>query len=633
MNTMRPDVLVVVEFTDQIEAALERSAAYGQRCFFACTLPVAEKLRQAGETVYTPQSYTDDGRLQRYGEDSYEVVDRLCDALDDALDDANGELRDMDIRPFRMEHYRLKALCDGAVVRITELLDVLDGVKPKSVLAFSSAKTVPAGLNIDVDFVSLYGHDAERICRQRQIQITVTRENRRGERVRPTVPSVWQRLLNALLHQGWRGILDRIMDGAKARFSGARSGRGILVLQSVVPNGRLAGSVPLWRWRGEGAPILHASGRGEISAEPAASFVSIPRFADNPEIRAFFIHRNIDWFDYAEPYLIAYVENELPSCIANCRTADKVFGAVELGAVVGANLGAGSWLRHVASRARKAGVPVVVHQHGAIGFQKELSYYYQEFRFCSHYLVYAPGCMAHFSRPKAAQIQCKVVGSPSLDRVGKPAPSKSEICARYALDETRPLVVFPSVVHTWRNRQLIMATENEFRHAEIQNAILDALLAAPEVQIIVKGLPQETVENSPILRRVAAGNDDRVRYVADRPFLDFLDAADCFVMDMPSTMLLEAMTRDRRIYAFNQCYEWEEDGLALLDDGVHLERRSLLRFCEVLTADVRSGAAFVPRQRKGAFYSHYGDPFQDGKSTERVAEALTELTREGGWAA
>jgi len=627
------DLMAVVEYKCQVSAALAYSSGYKKPCFYACTVAVAEALREAGATVYVSTDFTDDAALQRYGETSYQLVEQLCANLDDLLAKQNDEIMEKDIRPFSMEHYRMKNVCDGAVVRLAELLDALQSLKPQSVLAFVDEKTEPLGLDVGEDFTFLYGNDIARICEQLEIASILVHGSRPRQHAYPKPLNGLQRLFRFIKHHGVRKTSARIFGLLKAKVAGKKQGKGILVLQPIVLDEALVPYVPIWRWRGAGQPIVGASGLGVPVGEDMSMSIARPAFGEDRQIREFFSFRGIDWFDYAETHLDAFLDHELPECLANCRAADEAFRTLSVGAVTATNLGADSFLRHVAARARKASVPVVVLQHGAIGFQREFSYHYQEFRYCSHYLIYAPGCSTHFTNPLPVELEHKTVGSPSLDFASRPAMSKADVCRRYGLDTKKPLVIFPSVVHAWRNRQLVMATENEFRHTEIQSAIMKALLVDPNVQIIVKGNMGDTADDMPVVYKFRSQYSERVRCVTDLPFVAFLDAADCFVMDMPSTMLLEAMTRDRRVYAFNQCYTWEEEGLALLDDGITLERESLPRFCATLKRDITSGAAFAPRERGGAFFRHYGDPFDDGKSYERVVEALVALTHEGCWAA
>lgn len=627
------NLLIVVEFEDQLEKALELTVDQEDICFLACTLGVADALRGKGIRYVTIADFTDDKDLQDLGEGLYRTVDLLCEHLDDILQENIAELKTHSIRPFGLEYYRMKVLFDGAIVRLTEMDNAIAALSPTEVFAFINEYITPDGLTVGADTSCLYGNDSIRVCQHRGVKVNVI-----ADRKRNSVPASGKpigRMQRAFQSLGARGLFIKGIRAGNAMIRGRRGGNKVLVLQPVVPDETLAMHVPVWRWRGGKVPVKKVGGFGGLKRQEVQflNSMELAVYANDEITRSYFVHNGVDWFDYVSPHLEGFLASELPLCISDCLTADMALQKLNLKAVVGLNLGADASVRRFASRAKHARVPVIVLNHGAMGFLHEFSYFYQEIRYCSHYFVHGEGVHDYINQRYQITVETKIVGNPNFTKLNKLHFSKRKVCEVYGLDVNRPIVIFPTSLPLTRNRALNMSSEGEFPFFKRQQKIVQSILLDDEVQLIIKGHPLEHERTSALYRWVHELNHPQVTFISDIQFSNLLDVADCFVIDMPSTTLLEALTRSKNIYAFNRCYHWEDKGLALLDGEIYLERHDHEKFCETLATDIRTKKAFAPRQRKGDFLRYYGDHFGDGDAENRIISGIVELAQTGRWAA
>jgi len=331
-----------------------------------------------------------------------------------------------------------------------------------------------------------------------------------------------------------------------------------------------------------------------------------------------------DVSDIASDLLRSFIDLEIPELYAQFETATTFLKECNAKAVLANNLGV-MHARLIAAAANHLSIPVIVTPHGQIGDQHEVIWHYTDLRHADHYVLFTPDSMDYVQATFAPATQLHWAGCSRQDRVLEAKPSKEEICARYGLPADKPLVVYVTVPPSG-NCQRLGVTVADTRSFETSKLILDAILAQGNHSVIIKGLMNDYPAKAPLLRYVQQLHDERVVYAGDLGFVNFIDAADCIVLDHPAYTVTESLTRSKPMYIFNETYHWRPGAIDLLkQDVVFILDRE--KFLDRLKQDLASGLAFVRHKPTFCFLRKWIDPYCDGTANQRLATVMTAIAK------
>lgn len=560
----------------------------------------------------------------------HEDLKTLCFVIDERYQDAVADYRRHDFRPFWEQFYFIKLMTDNLLLRFAEVRALIEAFKPSRIVCFRLPAQPVQDTLCFADNESLYGLVAPLLGTARGIPVDVRPQPDRGysppyRRAAPASdrgPFADAAQTLRFIRRKAGGILERMV---RRMGTAGRSRADILVLQPLVPETVLRRYFRTWNWAGETAPLT-VDGRiafpAPVKDVPPAPAGVWDTLRNDPAVRKPFRFDGIDWFELVEGRLRYVAEDFAPRHFALAETARAVFRKTSVRAVLTTNI-TGPFVKTVAAAARGAGIPVIGTHHGQLGDQIDPIWSYYEFPFCDHYFAYTRAAVDLIRAWGTAGFEVLHTGSPYLERVAGPAASKRRICAHYGLDPEKPLIVYPTISPNGNQFRLSIC-ESDWTLFNIQDAIVRAVAAREGVQIIVKGVPYATRASTPIIGVIEELGLDRVIFANDLGFIEFLDAADTFVIDYPGLTIAEALSRNKPTYVINDAYIWRPEGEDLLRHDVVFER-TLDAFLPRLKADLASGRAFRPRREGDAFHSRFVDDLRDGRNTRRAIAAIARI--------
>jgi len=236
------------------------------------------------------------------------------------------------------------------------------------------------------------------------------------------------------------------------------------------------------------------------------------------------------------------------------------------------------------------------------------------------YCVGGEGVKLHIDRLYPGSARAEVTGSPMFDGLAHRSPRRDAVCRDLGLDPARRVVVYNLTVLDGNYRYLAWRQPSDSRQYEIHRRILGVFGELPEVQFIVKAHPGRGSRASPIEDRIRERGPDNCRVVAEMPFERMIHLADAFVIDCPSTSLLQMAATDSPIYVFNDWFRWDEDAVAALRLRA-IVSNDLDGFCSTLATDLGNGRAFERRLTDTTFFRRYANAVE-GRAADNLAAFL-----------
>jgi hypothetical protein len=153
--------------------------------------------------------------------------------------------------------------------------------------------------------------------------------------------------------------------------------------------------------------------------------------------------------------------------------------------------------------------------------------------------------------------------------------------------------------------------------------VADLFRRFPHVHFLYKPFPTRPLD--PVVRLIEPGCPN-VSVVSHIPVAELLQASDAYVIDIPSTALLEALLTPKPILAYS-----DRRFVALRPEARELLRRRAV-VSEMPAEFIRELDAFLSRDSfdeladpDDAFLRAYGTYLNDGHSAERAARAVVEI--------
>ena len=607
-------LVVFLEFPGDTERFADLLAEK-EATLVALTPHAAHDLRERGFAFVYPEDFHNWRDEQEDGIALLDELFMLCNAADAVIQGDWPEARQVDFRPFLSAYYQLHQLRGSIWMKVYPIRAVLGALAPSRVAAPLLAGDDGGGDPLSVFGRGLYGETIRLVCAahgipcdSRPVPAQVLQSWRHDKR-EPALP--WTTLFPRLLHR-----LARVPSLLGVRRSRAR----LLVVQPPERLDLLKRLLQVRLW-------------GEVRAGFAATAAPAgpapetwwARLCDHPEVRRCFRLGEIDWFPLTATALEGFVTRIVPRLWQDCVAAERALETLRPHALFYSNVSASPEVHALARAARRRGIPVVTEPHGPYGHFVNYVCVLFDSLATSHYLVAGPGDIPYNRDYGRFPMQEVVTGSALIDASRRwQVPRRAGLRA-LGLDPARPTALLVIQNVSWNVEYPPYSLRDDRRSADMQLQVLEALVAHPDLQVILKGHPSRLYPQTPLAGIGKRLLGDRFAYISEWPFRRMLEMADFFVLDYAVTTIYEALVSDKPIYLlrdFYKTYPPAEEALQgcarVFDDADAL--------VAALKADLASGAAFRPAAgRDGRFMELYGDPYGDGRAAERVARAVADI--------
>ena len=634
--------LIFIDCAEQVPLIGRAEPDSSARVIVAMRPQAEAALAQAGYAYRLVEEFYDHRRLRSYDDDfKYPKLEAFCHASDAALAQASG--RPSSFQPLHWHYYFLTFVWDNAVMTLAQGDAWIKAVKPSRLVCFRAPHEPATELPFS-ERESLAGRLIPEVAKHHGVPATIidylpkftparrqVARRPRGGAARRAI-DFGRRAAAIMLGRRRAGrVPERLREPAPEALTEAGQPNSVLMLYELCPATLLAKNTETWVWGGFDAEIVRLPQNRRYIAPSPTTTPRLPQDAIAaalavPELAAACRFESIDWTRFAREHLAEVLPTFLHEIADQFERALAAVKTLRPAAIVASNL-ASPFQKSVAVAGRSLGIPVICSHHGQLGDQIEMGWGYIELPFCTHYLVHAPAAERHIDEVLRyrAPLQTIVTGNPFIEKVRTPRPGKCLVCSDYGLDPAKPLAVYVTIYpHGDRNRLAYTDTDNTM--FANNRKICGALLTRPDLQIVVKGLASGGGREQPLAGWVAERGLRRLCFVDDRPFSDFLDAADLIVVDYPGLTLMECLTRKSALYVCNDSYRWIDAAVELLREEIVFEH-DIDVFCARLRTDLQSGAALKPRQDDSVFLRRYGDPFADNATALRVADAVAEIAQ------
>jgi hypothetical protein len=533
-------LLIFVERYDHIPSALALAKTRKDAQLLALSPAVMAALDEAGVAYVVPESYVDRDSLYRLGYGNYERVERLGDWLEDKLPLLPERLR---LNVFRLYFYQIKIHLDTLSLRVQEISAVLSSERPKGVAVFAHADpsiwAEAGGIHFMTFDGPIYAALAPLVAAGFATPIetapTSAASGTSDESRRVSTFKTGARLLKHALQ-----LLPSAFAAAAGRPSLWQWGELTHDVPAVAA--LLDDEFATWRWGNAlagplGGLIDAALGESLTPEETAA----LEKFWNSVEAelggQSSFKCGELSFFPLIKPVLRRLLTRDLPRAARFHGALRRLIRTAKPRAAFGVSTPhPGNNLAAWALRAE--GVPVIYMQEGGLyGYCDHPIHHYCELSWGDRFLSYGPGCADHLNshRPTPRQrVEAVVAGSLRLRRLPRPAPGPRT---------SKDRVVMYIVSDFFHNLRLAPMGYGDRDYFSLRRRLVKALLAT-NARIIYKGIPGGLQRDAlkPLLDR----HPDRIE-ITDSPLSSVLERADSFLLDWPTTTLLEILATEKPV--------------------------------------------------------------------------------------
>lgn len=533
--------LVLVEHEGQAARALEMLRAEpGEVRLLALSPGVMRAFEEAGASYAVPEDHCDPSGSSRRGLENYALLEECGRKIDALLPSLPEGLR---LNPVYLHYYRVKILIDSIGLRVMELAAVFRGEAPQRIVILAYADDPLWADASELQLLTIdgpvYAAVAPLVAAALSIPARVETLSGGPGRAGSGPLKAAKSLAGALL---W---LSRRAAGA---FSSAsrpvlwQIGDRAHDVPELLPPLSRAFRVISWgnvlhSPIGSLAALLFAPGASKSDRDALSRFWAGSRlvFSASPLLR----YAGIDCLPLLSP-VFKRLFTEEQACSARLYAAlrrlvrhDRPRAALTVNTPFTANVLA-AWAL------RAEGVPVVYVQEGGLyGYCEAPMHHYCELSWGDYFLSYGRGCADYLNATRLTprqKAQALPVGAFRLRRLAASAPDE-----RGAKNGT-VMYIASNFHHNVRYAPLCYGEREYYR---LRRAVLEALLEAPGVRIIYKAVPRSLERDQ--LNAFIVSHGDRIEAV-DAPLSSVLGRADSFVLDWPTTTLLELLTTRKPIH-------------------------------------------------------------------------------------
>ena len=664
--------LVCIELPGQIGRALKSVRRRGLTSFslLALTPHVEYALEKLGQPYKRPEDYHSEQDIHQVGLDDLRVLDRFRETVDGFLSERWELLGQHGIRPARLNWYYLKLLFNSVSIRAFITARILSAERPGLVLYFGTrteavqrelffvresawSRVIAAACNsMDFPCEALgSNNDPSVLNRWRGVQ----RKGLRGTSIKLARkilgPSFLRRLRSGYIsmNRGGRKLVPSLSRHGFSPRPGLLTLERSHSLEHLLSQVHRRGKFNVFHWEGHKSwPSGHLNGAKAPNVTlPQGSMPPRTALAEQatelwkevralPELAELFHPYGVDCFPIIERRLRRFFAVDLPILLETVLRARAFLSSQRPIAVLASTMGDPQ--RHaMALAAKKEGIPFVVYRHGACVSFAEMKQWlapvieHNDLRTADYVLAFGRGDRDYMETVDGDRAEIVAVGSAHLDHLKKPVhPSTRQRLLRgYGLDPGKSTVMYVPTVMDGNIRSAPYRARSPATMFEMERRIVEAFGEFPNIQFVVK-LPSSAFNpTSPIAQWIKDQNLRNCVVITD-PFSHLLAMADMFVLDLPSTAFLEALTTDKPIlYTGHESpLPWEplEQHPNIL--GMWKERIAYADDLEVFLELLRTYLTeerFQPVESENTLLKQYGTHLDDGRSAERAHQFLESL--------
>lgn len=635
-------MLALFETTIQLDALLNLQKRTSACLQLVAATPEADyAAEKCGVTYRTIEEFYSDPDLMELGVRNFAWVGDFCDTLDRYLHQALAGIPGCNLISAHHYFYEFKRLFDALLHRALTVTAVLENTRPQTVICFD---------------VPPYYPDLGAFLRSNRL-------------ISQLVPLIAQRL-------GAR-VIVLPLEKAKSMLSRRQRLRSLVL--RLLGSSKLVGVwrlVRRWRWRAQSLSL--DTNRPTLVADPGSGFdagliaanwqrsgtgnvvtlsqviqvlkaehaVELGRIRDlarratarawqnisqSPEIRAFFQIAQLDLYPLVKPCLEHFVCFSIPDQVVLAEALKRGMGK-EFQAVVLMRSGDGV----VCAAARELGHPTVVFQHGgSYGYLDWPMAEYQDLSRPSYFFCWGPRVASFFAQPSsfahrspsAPRSVPVAVGSPSLDYL---VARHRGTTARNSAQIQQRTVVYVLTNLGGDGRYFSYHMYPDIWLWRLQRQVIETCSQFSDVQLIVKLYPRSGIRrdliHNPIVDWLKDAQLPMCRVVQNIPFKDLLPIGSLFIIDLPATTLLEALTTTKPIITFadTRWLRLDPAAAALLRKRVILSESSK-QFLQDIKTILSQPDWTLPEPVNDEFLRAYGTHLNDGRSAERASHLLLDL--------
>jgi hypothetical protein len=645
------NAVVLLEHEGQVRNYLKRfKQEKGQKLIIAASPFAIYELDKRGLPYRILEDYYDPKELYKLGISNYKKVENLSNIVDGRIQNACPAIAELDIRPALFSFYHLKIIYDAATIRLFQLSKLIDAENPDTLYVYNSER-YPFGISEMAPYLlfdnreSIYARLLA--CEGWGVPVVMLPRVSRPEdpdflkKPQPEAKTLRKRVMWGLRRyprlfdlaaevqtRGWRELFrglksyPRVNKGTPVILFGAGYNWDDCreELQSVGIDPRF---IRIWDnpryW-------IDTQTLGKPSA--GALTGAWKELQTDEEFRKFFVWRNVDFFPVLEARLRFLVERLTSACLNVYEETAKTIKNRKVRAFLAPGL-ASCTSRSAALAAQNSNIPVVTWQHGSYGYMDYPITVYNDLMGSDVHFVFGDGVVDKYAKTaERLGTQLVAVGSSSLENLFQMSPL-NKVKKIVKLTPGKKVVLYTST--TFYQNHLCVSFPPPFSDNHLwytQRAILEGLAKHSDYTIVVKTHPSRMHRESPMHLYAKENRFENIQFIKDEcTFTDLLPIADLFVIDFPSTTIMEVLTTSKPIFVYTGHLRLDARALKLL------ERRAfcypeLKSFVDALDKYLSTGK--IDKRvnlNDKSFLKAYGISSQEAGSRTRAAKTLKQIIR------
>lgn len=283
----------------------------------------------------------------------------------------------------------------------------------------------------------------------------------------------------------------------------------------------------------------------------------------------------------------------------------------------------------VLQAARSLGIPTVTYQHGGFeGNCEYTTYDMTDLRHTDYRLVYGDGIAAYLRKriERCVEVRAQIVtvGSARLDALRQAPDKRTNIRRRLGIAPVEQLIAYLPTAYQY-NWYMARQAYLGVPYFTLLTQVIEMLREFSRLRFVYKPFPELPLD--PVTRVIEA-RCPNCHVVTDISVPELLKACDAFIIDIPSTGLLEALLTNKSMLVFS-----DSRFIALRQEArVLLQKRVTLSetpkdYLEQLRLFLSRGSFQELENVDREFLRAYGTHLDDGCSAQRAVNALQEIVQ------
>ena len=297
----------------------------------------------------------------------------------------------------------------------------------------------------------------------------------------------------------------------------------------------------------------------------------------------------------------------------------------------------------IAKCASDLGIPMVsIHKGGYMGYSLLPMHERYDFADCDYFICNGIGAQRTFQNPcelafwrkdreRAEPVPLGAIWLDALIQKNRGTSQKmnSDVNENLILSEKKTIMYIMSAL-LGDNTYLGYVYHPEIWYIRFQLKLIDLLRQYPEIRVLIKPpLPGRYPQiYNPVIDWLKEQNFPNVTILENIPLEDVMHPVDTFIVDSPSTPLLQLLTIDKPviIYADSRFFKMMPAAVGKLRKRV-IYTDNEQQFYEAVDTFIKKADWALPEPINTEFLREYGTHLHDGKSAERIVGFLMSLAK------